>query len=369
MPKAKETVLVIDLQALEHNYHFLKSNIKPQTKFLAVVKAYAYGNEAVIIAQKLVELGVDYFAVAYTNEGILLREAGIKTPILVLHPQPLNFHQIIEYCLEPSIYAPRILREFIKVASEQQQKSYPVHLKFNTGLNRLGFWEKDVDYIAEQLKGREELRIVSVFSHLAASEDLAERSFSEQQIGSFKKIYANVKAKLPGKPFRHMLNTSGVINYPEAQFEMVRCGIGLYGYANDPKTDALLKPVATLKSVISQIHEIEPDETVGYNRAYTSEGPRVTATLPIGHADGIGRHYGKEAVSVLVNGKEAPIIGNVCMDMMMIDITGIPCQEGDEVIIFGKQLSAEQQAGRAGTISYELIAGISQRVKRKIFGV
>lgn len=366
MPKANETVLEIDLQALEHNYNFLKSKIKANTKFLAVVKAYAYGSDAVIIARKLAELGVDYFAVAYTKEGALLREAGIQTPILVLHPQPVNFKQIIEKCLEPSIYTARVLRKFLEVTSEQKQKNYPVHLKFNTGLNRLGFLENDVDYIAKELSGRDELKIVSVFSHLAASEDPAERSFSEKQIRSFKKIINTVKAKLPGTPFRHMLNTSGILNYPEAQFEMVRCGIGLYGYANDPRIDALLMPVATLKSVISQIHRVEPNESVGYNRAYTSEGPRMTATLPVGHADGIGRHYGKETGWVLVHGKKAPIIGNVCMDMMMIDITGIACNEGDEVVIFGKHLSAEKQAHRAGTISYELITGISQRVKRHI---
>jgi alanine racemase len=320
----------------------------------------------VIIARKLAALGVDYFAVAYTKEGVLLRESGIQTPILVLHPQPVNFNQIIEKCLEPSIYNHRALKEFLEVASEQKQKDYPVHLKFNTGLNRLGFSEYDVDYIAKELRGRDELKIVSVFSHLAASEDPAERLFSEQQIGSFKKIIHAVETRLPGSPFRHMLNTSGILNYPEAQFEMVRSGIGLYGYANDPRIDAMLKPVATLKSVISQIHKIEPNESVGYNREYTSEGHRVTATLPIGHADGIGRQYGKEVGNVIVNGKEAPIIGNVCMDMMMIDVTGIPCHEGDEVVIFGKHLSAEKQASRAGTISYELITGISQRVKRQL---
>ena len=366
MPEAKETVLEIDLRALEHNYKFLKSKIESQTRFLAVVKAYAYGSDELIIARKMEELGVDYFAVAYANEGVILRKAGIKSPIIVLHPQSLNFQKIIDNCLEPSIYSPRILREFLKVASGQNQKNYPVHLKFNTGLNRLGFCENDVEYLAEQLKGRDELNIVSIFSHLAASEDPEERNFSERQIESFKKIFTQLKEKIPGTPFRHMLNTSGVFNYPQAQFEMVRCGIGLYGYANDPQIDALLIPVATLKSVISQVHKIGSDETVGYNRAYTSEGSRTTATLPVGHADGIGRHYGKAAGCVLVNGKEAPIIGNVCMDMMMIDVTGIACQEGDEVIIFGKEFSAEQQAGRAGTISYELITGISQRVKRQI---
>ena len=366
MPKASESVLEIDLGAVEHNYNFFRSKLRSETRFLAVVKAYAYGSDSSIIAKKLVELGVDYFAVAYTKEGVALREAGIETPILVLHPQPVNFEQIIQKCLEPSLYSPRILNEFIKAAAEHNQKDYPVHLKFNTGLNRLGFWENDVDYIAEQLKGREEIRIVSIFSHLAASEDPKERNFSLQQISTYDKITKKVKAELPGSPFRHMLNTSGILNYPEAHYEMVRSGIGLYGYANDAETDRLLKPVVTLKTVLSQIHKIEPHETVGYNRAFTSDDFRITATLPLGHADGIGRHYGNGRARVLINGQEAPVIGNVCMDMMMIDITGIPSKEGDEVIIFGRGLSAEEQAGRANTISYELITGISQRIKRVV---
>ena len=366
MPKAGETVLEIDLGALEHNYNFLRSKINPETKFLAVVKAYAYGGETIAIARKMVELGVDYFAVAYTHEGAVLREAGIETPILVLHPQPVNFDQLIGKCLEPSLYSPRILKLFIKSATEQGQKDYPVHLKFNTGLNRLGFWENDVDYIAEQLEDVDCLKLVSVFSHLAASEDPEERDFSLRQIAKFEKIAAEVDAKLPGKPFRHMLNTSGIINYPESQYQMVRSGIGLYGYGNEAGIDAQLKPVITLKTVISQIHEIEPHETVGYNRAYRSDSQRVTATLPLGHADGIGRQYGRRVGEVLVAGQKAPIIGNVCMDMMMIDITGIPCKEGDEVVVFGQGHPAEYLASKANTISYELITGISQRVKRQI---
>lgn len=364
MPKAHETLLEIDLKALEHNYHFLRSKLDPNTKFLAVVKAFAYGSDAIHIAKKLVDLGIDYFAVAYAREGATLREAGIQTPILVLHPQPVNFSLIIEKCLEPSLYSPRILKEFLNVASSHSQKQYPVHIKFNTGLNRLGFWEKDVDYIAAQIENRDELKIVSVFSHLAASEDRNELEFSKRQLETFEKIIAEAKDKLPGEPFRHMLNTSGIINFPEAQFEMVRSGIGLYGYGNAAEIDAELQPVMTLKSVISQIHKIEPNETVGYNRAFTSDGFRMTATLPLGHADGIGRHYGGNRANVYIKGQAAPIIGNVCMDMMMIDITGINCREGDEVIIFGKEHSAEVLASSANTISYELITGISQRVKR-----
>jgi alanine racemase len=368
MPRAKETTLELDLVALEHNYNYIRTKLRPSTMFLAVVKAFAYGSDSVIIAKKLEKLGVDYLAVAYAREGMVLREAGINTPILVLHAQPPNYSMVIKYCLEPSIYSPRVLGEFLKASKAEKQKAYPVHLKFNTGLNRLGFWENDIDYIADALTNREELKIKSIFSHLAASEDKSEETFSNHQINSFVKIAREFTSKLRVSPFMHILNTSGILNYPEAQFQMVRSGIGLYGYGNEARYDAELLPVATLKTVISQIHNIEPNESVGYNRAFKAEGYKKTATLPLGHADGIGRQYGNGKASVLVNGKEAPIIGNVCMDMIMIDISDIECSEGDEVIVFGKGHSAETFAAGASTISYEVLTGISQRVKRVIIG-
>ena len=369
MPKTLETVLEIDLNALEHNYRLLRNRLKAETKFLGVVKAFAYGSDAVVIAKKLEHLGVEYLAVAYVNEGVALRDAGIQAPILVLHPQPANFEVLIKRCLEPSIYSPRILRAFLNACKKLNQKSYPVHIKFNTGLNRLGFWENDVDYIIDQIKDSNEIKIASIFSHLAASEDSNEKLFTKQQITTFEKIAKEVDKKLGYIPFKHLLNTSGIINYPEAQFDMVRSGIGLYGFGNDKTIDAELKPIATLKTVISQIHKIEPNESVGYNRAFTSDNYRVTATLPIGHADGIGRQYGNNKAFVNVNGTLAPIIGNVCMDMIMIDVTNIDCNEGDEVIIFGENPSADEFAAYVNTISYELITGISQRVKRFYKGV
>ncbi|WP_431124732.1 alanine racemase [Flagellimonas flava] len=365
MGKIGETTLEIDLAALEHNFRFLKSKIGPETKFLAVVKAFAYGSDMLAIAQKMENFGVDYLAVAYTKEGALLREGGIKCRILVLHPQPANFEELFQHHLEPSIYSPNLLKSFLQFI-EGQQSAYPIHIKFNTGLNRLGFWENDVDYIVEQLKDRTEIKVVSVFSHLAASEDPKEKEFSQRQIQSFQKICEHLNGKLGYTPFRHMLNTSGIINYPEAQFEMVRSGIGLYGYGNEEKVDKYLKPVASLKTVISQIHRIEPNESVGYNRAFKSEGFRTTATLPLGHADGIGRHYGNGKAHVLIKGKKAPIIGNVCMDMIMVDISGIDCKEGDEVLVFGPDRSAEAFASSAQTISYEILTAISPRVKRVI---
>lgn len=365
MPKALETVLEINLNHLEHNYHYLRSKILAQTKFLGVVKAFAYGSDSVKIAQKLEKLGADYLAVAYINEGVQLRDAGIRLPILVLHPQPINFSTLIDRCLEPNLYSPKILKQFLEVAKEKKQKDYPVHIKFNTGLNRLGFSENDVDYIIDELKERNEIKVTSVFSHLAASEDLEEKEFTQKQLEVFEKITSNLNDRLGCTPFRHILNTSGIINYSHAQYEMVRSGIGLYGFGNDAKIDAELKPVATLKTIISQIHKIEPGETVGYNRAFTSKGAIITATLPIGHADGIGRQYGNGEAFVTVNGQKAAIIGNVCMDMIMIDITNIKCREGDEIIVFGENSTAEEFASFSKTISYELLTGISQRVKRR----
>ncbi len=364
MRKLSETVLEIDLSALEHNYKFLRSKLNPTTKFMGIVKASGYGSDPLIIAKKLETLNVDALAVAYIPEGVQLRKAGIQLPILVLHPQVANFELLMEHCLEPSIYSPRILNSFHQAALKAKQKEYPVHLKFNTGLNRLGFCENDVEHIAKELKGSKALKIKGIFSHLAASEDAAEKEFTHRQISRFEKIVKDAEAAFGPIPLKHLLNTSGILNYPGAQWDMVRSGIGLYGYGNDPAIDPLLMPVVSLKTIISQLHKIGPNESVGYNRAYHSKGSRTTATLPLGHADGIGRQYGNGRAFVIIHGKKAPIIGNVCMDMLMVDVSDIECREGDEVTIFGKEQSAEDFAAYANTISYELITGISSRVKR-----
>ncbi|WP_299435467.1 alanine racemase [uncultured Aquimarina sp.] len=366
MSSVKETILEINLAHLTHNYTYLRSKLTPKVKLLAVVKAAGYGSDAIVIAKHLENIGADYFAVAYVSEGIALRDAGIQTPILVLHPQPVNFSTLIEYQLEPSLYSPRILREFIAIAEAKEQKEYPVHIKFNTGLNRLGLWENDVDYIMDRLNKTSSIKIKSLFSHLAASEDHNEKEFTINQINSFKKTASEMIDKLGYTPILHQCNTSGILNYPEAHFDMVRAGIGLYGYGNEAIYRDQLKPVASLKSVISQIHMLEPGETLGYNRAFIADGFIKTATIPIGHADGIGRQYGNKKGFVTINGNKAFIIGNVCMDMIMIDITNIECKEGDEVIIFDNESSAALIAESAGTISYELLTAISPRVKRVI---
>ena len=362
MAQTPETALEINLQALAHNYGVLRSRLKERTRLLGVVKAFAYGSEAVAIARKLESLGADYLAVAFSREGVQLRKAGIRLPILVLHPQPDGLDEVIEHCLEPSLYSRRIFSLFVEALEKHKQQKYPVHLKFNTGLNRLGFRESDLTWIGGQLSEATEVR--SLFSHLAASDDLQEQDYTQGQIRAFENILQKSASYLGKGPFKHLLNTSGIFNYPEAQYDMVRTGIGLYGYSNDPKTDRLLRPVARLRTRISQIHHIQPGQWVGYNKGYQAGAPLQTATLPIGHADGIGRHFGKGRGVVFIQEKPAPIIGNVCMDMTMIDISGIECREGDEVVFFGEGHSAEALAGKAGTISYELLTGISRRVPR-----
>jgi alanine racemase len=364
MPNAQETVLEINFTHLEYNFNYLKSKLDDNTKILAVVKAFAYGSDAEKVALKLQDLQVDYFAVAYVNEGISLRKAGITTPILVLHPQPVNFKALIENCLEPSLYNTRTLAAFIALATEAKQTDYPIHIKFNTGLNRLGFCSNAIPFIANQLNTTTAVKVTSLFSHLAASEDSKEKAFTTRQISSFNKIVKAFRSQNNDAPFLHLVNTSGVLNYPEAHFDMVRTGIGLYGYGNDSKFNKYLKPVVSLKSVISQIHQIEKNETVGYNRAFKAAQTMKTATIPIGHADGISRQWGNGNGALRVHGKKAPIIGHVCMDMIMIDITNIPCEEGDEVVLFDMENTAADFAKQGGTISYEILTAISQRISR-----
>jgi alanine racemase len=366
MGNSHVTVLEINLNALEHNLNAFKSRLLPSTKVMAVVKAFGYGSSSVEIA-KFLESKVAYFAVAYLDEGAALREAVIKTPILVLHPQKINLEQIIKLHLEPNVYSVTLLKAVIEAAKNLKVQNYPIHIKFNTGLNRLGFTKKDIPEILEMVKNQQEIRVASVFSHIAASEDLNEQEFTLQQINTFKEISTQLIPQLPTKPFRHMLNTSGIINYAEeAQFELVRLGIGLYGFANDEAETAKLQNVITLKSVISQIQTVEKGETVGYNRAFKAAETVKTATIPIGHADGISRQFGNGVGYVYINNQKAPIVGNVCMDMMMVNVTDINCQEGDEVLIFKDQIHIEDLAKRTNTIPYELLTAISQRVKRVV---
>ena len=359
------TVLQINANAVLHNLNYFKNKLEKKTKIIAVVKAFGYGTDSIAIA-KILQDKVAYFAVAYTHEGISLREAGIKTPILVLHPQLQNLQEMVNYYLEPNLYNFTILEAFLKIADETPLMNYPIHIKFNTGLNRIGFWHTDIPALIASIKNSNNVKVQSVFSHLAASEDKNEEAFTINQINNFAYIVKQIYEHLGYKPMIHILNTSGVVNYPKAQFDMVRIGIGLYGFANDDTETASLKNVITLKSVISQIMLIEPGETVGYNRSFVAKDPTKTATIPIGHADGISRKLGNGKGYVLINNQKAPIIGNVCMDMLMVDVTKINCTEGDEVIIFNNQQMIEEIATVCETIPYEILTAISQRVKRLV---
>ena len=359
------TTLQIDLNAVKFNLNYFKSLLKKDTEILVVIKAFGYGSDAIEIA-KHIQDNVSYFAVAYTDEGIALREAGIKTPIMVFHPQEKNLELIIKYCLEPSLYSKRILTQFLSITNTLEHTEYPVHLKFNTGLNRLGFKGSDLDFITSNLLDDKSVKVKSIFSHLAASEDKSEKEFSHSQINLFEKIAAKFEVNFGFKPMMHMCNTSGIINYPEAHYDIVRLGIGLYGFGNDKQETSKLKNVLSLTSIISQIHTIEKGESIGYNRGFVATKTIRTATIPIGHADGISRRLSNGKGWVTIDNEKSLIIGNVCMDMIMVDVTDIKCQEGDKVMIFNNQETVEQLAKNSNTISYELLTAISQRIKRTI---
>ena len=360
------SILELNMNALEHNISYFKNKLKPNTKLLGVVKAYSYGHDAVVVSEILEKNKIDYLAVAYTEEGITLRKAGIKTPILVLHAQIQNYALITEYNLEPNIYSHATLSAFIDFAKEKNLKNYPIHIKFNTGLNRLGFINDDTKQIIEAFNNNNCIKLQSVFSHLAASEDLNEIDFTKNQIEKFNSIRKTIAAAFDHPIDFHLSNTSGIINYPEAHFDMVRLGIGMYGFGNDEQETKKLKNVASLKTIISQIHTINLGDSLGYNRGFIAESEIKTATLPIGHADGISRELGNKKGSVIINNTICKIIGNVCMDMIMVDVTNVDCKERDEVIIFNNQEMVNDLAKNSNTISYEILTGISQRIARKI---
>jgi len=359
------TILEINTSAVLYNLQYFKSLIKKNTNILVVIKAFGYGSDAVEIAN-IVKNYVTYFAVAYANEGIALRKAGITTPILILHPQISNLEEIVKFDLEPNLYNKFILSAFLKIAEANNLKNYPIHIKFNTGLNRLGFRGDEMEYIASRLVENKSITIVSIFSHLSASEDKNETKYSLDQISEFKRIAKNFVNYFDFKPMMHMTNTSGIINYPQAHFDMVRLGIGLYGFANNEEETLKLRNVLSLKSIVSQINEVKKGDSVGYNRAFKASKYLKTATIPIGHADGISRRLGNGKGYVQIKSKKALIVGNVCMDMIMVDISDIDCREGDEVIIFDSQKTVEELAKNSDTISYELLTAISQRIRRKI---
>lgn len=359
------TLLEIDLKKLEYNYHSLRKRLNPQTKMIGVVKANAYGSISGSIANKLVELGLEVLAVAYTLEGIQLRQSGIKLPILVFYPQIENFKDIILHNLEPSLYSIRSWEKFVALARAERKSNYPIHIKYNSGLNRIGFRPEKVDWVLKALKNSP-FELKSVYSHLAQSESPYPDVVTKQQISVFKQIMQKHNEASEQRPDYHLLNTSGVFNYPQYHLDWVRIGIGLYGFANHLQWNKSLQPIAQLKTSITQIHDIKSGETVGYNSGWkTTKNTRI-AVLPIGHADGFSRQYGHGKGWVLINGQNAPVVGNVCMDMVMVEIGDINCREGSEVIIIGAKLRADDLAEKAGTISYELLSGLGNRIPRSL---
>lgn len=365
--KTHETVLEINLNAISHNLNFFKSKLAPKTKLMVMVKAFGYGNGGFEIAKLLEHHKMDYLGVAFADEGISLKSAGINVPIMVMNPESTSFSAIIQHQLEPEIYSIKGLKAFLKMAEQKKLKHFPIHLKIDTGMHRLGFEEEHLSELIAILKGNETVQIKSILSHLATSDDLKQDAFAQSQIALFEQLSTQLINELKIKPIRHILNTSGISNYPDAQYDMVRLGIGLYGISNDEEEQKFLENVGTLKSVISQIRTIEAGESVGYGRRFMADKTTKIATIPIGYADGIRRSWGNEVGYVVINGKEAKIVGSVCMDMLMVNVTEIDCKEGQSVIIFGENPTVNLMAKALNTIPYEILTGISQRVKRVFF--
>jgi alanine racemase len=362
--KTHETVLEINLNAISHNLNFYKSKLNPETKLMVMVKAFGYGNGGFEVAKLLSHHKVDYLGVAFADEGISLKNAGIDLPIMVLNPENTSFSAIIQHQLEPEIYSIKGLTAFLKIAEQKKLKNFPIHIKLDTGMHRLGFEEENIDELIAKLKDNKTVAVKSILSHLATSDDMKFIDFTLSQIKLFEELSSKLMSELGINPIRHILNTSGISNFQQAQYDMVRLGIGLYGVSNDDEEQKALQNVGTLKSIISQIRTIEAGESVGYGRRFIAEKQTKIATIPIGYADGISRHWGNGVGYVAIKNKKAPIVGSVCMDMLMVDISGIDCKEGTEVIIFGENPTVTFMAKQLGTIPYEIMTSISQRVKR-----
>jgi alanine racemase len=365
--KTHETVLEINLNAISHNLNFYKSKLKPTTKMMVMVKAFGYGNGGFEIAKLLEHHNVDYLGVAFADEGISLKNSGIKMPIMVLNPETTSFSAIIQHELEPEIYSLKGLHSFLQLAKQKKLNAFPIHIKLDTGMHRLGFEEETIADLIAVLKDNKYVKVKSILSHMATSDALEHRDFSLLQIDLFEKLSSKIISDLQINPIRHILNTSGISNFSQAQYDMVRLGIGLYGVSNDANEQRFLENVGTLKSIISQIRTIEKGESVGYGRRFVAQKTSIIATIPIGYADGISRRWGNGLGFVTINNQKATIIGSICMDMLMVEITELKCQEGDEVILFGKNPTVSFIAEKLETIPYEILTSISQRVKRVFY--
>jgi len=362
--KKHETVLEVNLSSLIDNLNYYRAKAGLNVKTMAMVKAFAYGSGSLEIARTLQFHGIDYLAVAYADEGVVLRKAGITCPILVLSPETDSLNSVLEYNLEPELYSFRMLGLLLNSMKGADLDQVTVQIKLDTGMHRLGFSFEEIEKLIDILKAHPEIKVSGIFSHLAASEDPNEDEFTRLQIERFKSWSAQIQFALGYPVFRHILNSSGISRFPEAAFEMVRLGIGLYGIGNASE-QRLLKDVSCLKTTVSQIHELEPGETVGYGRKGVIARSSKIAILPIGYADGFLRSLGNGRATVKIKGQLAPTIGQICMDMCMVDITEIEhVSEGDEAIVFENAGDIRNLAENLGTIPYEVLTGISQRVKR-----
>ncbi|WP_238379312.1 bifunctional UDP-N-acetylmuramoyl-tripeptide:D-alanyl-D-alanine ligase/alanine racemase [Cytophaga hutchinsonii] len=361
--KVHETVLEINLDALIHNLNVYRSKLKPDTKIMCMVKAFSYGSGGFEIAQLLQYHGVDYLAVAYADEGARLRENGITLPIMVMNPTLSSFDTILRYELEPEIYEPVLLKQIIEYA-QAKQKHIGIHIKIDTGMKRLGFEKKDVTEIAQQLKHTEFVKVYSVFTHLAASDSAEHDAFTAHQLNLFDEVISLFQTTLNYSFIKHAANSSGIMRFKEAHYDMVRLGIGLYGVESAGLYQNELQAISVFKTHISQIKEITTEESVGYSRKGRVTKPSKIATIAVGYADGYNRRFGNGIGEVLVNGVRCPIIGNVCMDMSMVDVTDAHAAQGDEVILFGHNPTVSDLAKRIGTIPYEILTSVGARVKR-----
>ena len=364
--KVHETILEVNLSAIVKNLNYYRSFLKPETKMVCMVKADAYGAGAVEVAKTLQDQNVDYLAVAVADEGVALREKGISSGIMIMNPEMSSFSTLFQYHLEPEIYSFRLLDALIKAAEHEGITNFPVHIKLDTGMHRLGFDpKKDMPQLIERLQKQNALIPRSVFSHFVGSDSDDFDAFSAKQYELFLKGSEQLQKAFPYPILRHICNSAGIEHFPERQLEMVRLGLGLYGI--NPRNNKAINNVSTLRTTILQIHDVEAGESVGYSRKTVLERDSRIASLPIGYADGLDRLLGNRKGYCIVNGQKAEYVGNICMDVCMIDVTDIPCKEGDLVTIFGDELSPAELASRCGTIPYEILTGIAPRVKRIFF--
>lgn len=365
--KVHETVFEVNLNSMVENLNYFRSRLNPGTRVMAMVKAFSYGSGSFEIANILQFHRVDYLAVAYVDEGVELRKAGINLPIMVMNPEEYSFDLMIKHQLEPEIFSFRTLTMLEKAIQRNvlpQNKPVKVHIKFDTGMHRLGFDKSETPELLDRLNQSPLIYVQSVFSHLAGSDKPDLDDFTREQIASFKAIGKEFKEKIPHPVMMHILNSAGILRFPEAQFEMVRLGIGLYGVTSDEETGKSLRHVTSLRSEIAQIRSLRQGASVGYNRNFIADKDLEIATVSIGYADGLFRILGNENYSLWVKNKPARILGDICMDMCMIDVTGMNVDEGDPVIIFNPEHPVSELAQAAGTIPYEILSRISRRVKR-----